>query len=242
MKLFLKTVLALALLLIILAVVFFIWAVARYPDWKRSSYVVLAIPGQTYRLPVRQYHMWAQPYNAKTGLAAFGFSLILPDLLPSTTDAAEAAKWGRGTGWHKELSVFLQYGVNTISQQAMANNYFESGKDLRKLFAENVYKYPPRQFKFLNRHSYTLQSNGCRKYEGMYYYGEIVLECGTGNSMWVTTCHTGGSSPYCNSRIKLDGKMSLSYSYGFNYVTDVVEIHNKLLQLLGSFRVQSQTK
>ena len=176
--------------------------------------------------------MWVQPYSAKSDQAAFGFSLILPNLAPSTTDPAEAAQWGMGTGWHRELHILMQYGVDTASQQKIADGTFKVRDYYRPA---SIRHQPVRIQQCLDPKKYIVLPNGCRQYgvNGC----EILLECGTRESMWVTTCKLDVPAPDCQSVIKFDNKMQLNYYYGFNFVDRNVEIHDNLIKLLKSFRV-----
>ena len=203
---------------------------------NRPEYVMLAIPKQAYRLPVKKYNMWVQPYSAKTDQAAFGFDLILPNLAPFPTDPAETAKWPTGTGWHKDLHILMQYeDGELISQQQMADLDFKESGDLRRL--GSLPPPPLKPMKYLDPKKYTVLANGCRKYEGFFDGGDMLLECGSGESMWVTTCKLDVPSPGCQSLVQFEHKMALDYSYGYNFVDRNVEIHDGLLKLLKSFRV-----
>ena len=235
MKVFIKILKVLALLLVLWFVQLILvgWWVIHHKQ-NRPEYVMLAIPKQAYRLPVKKYNMWVQPYSAKTDQAAFGFSLILPNLAPSTTDPAEVAKWGMGTGLHKELHILMQYYVDPISQQQMADLDFQQSAYYRRA---SILHPPLKPRKYLDPKKYTVLANGCRKYEGFFNEGEILFECGTGNSMWVTTCELDVPFPGCQSLVQFEHKMALDYSYGYNFVDRNVEIHGGLLKLLKSFRV-----
>lgn len=237
MKIFFKTLLGLLVLLLGLMIFLVMWVVIAHPMLSRLNqpeYELLTIPGQVYRLPVRQYNMWVQPYSAKTDQAAFGFELILPNLAPSTTDPAETAQWGNGTGWHRQLHVFMQYYVDPISQQKMADLDFKASDWFRRA---SILRPPIKPQKYLDPKKYTVLTNGCRKYEGVFDEGEILLECGTGDSMWTTQCEVERPAPACQSVFKFDHKMQLNYIYGFNFVDRNVEIHDNLIKLLKSFRV-----
>ena len=238
MKIFFKTLLGLLVLLLGLMIFLVMWVVIAHPMLSRLNqpeYELLTIPGQVYRLPVRQYNMWVQPYSAKTDQAAFGFELILPNLAPSTTDPAETAQWGNGTGWHRQLHVFMQYYVDPISQQKMADSHFEDGE----LYKHYDMLHPPmKPRKYLDPKKYTVLDNGCRKYEGT-MPPQILLECGTGESMWVTTCQLNVPSPSCQSLVSFGHKMQLEYAYGYNFLNQNVEIHDDLIKLIKSFRVQN---
>ena len=241
MKVFIKILKVLALLLVLWFVQLILvgWWV-RHHKQNRPEYVLLEIPGQAYRLPVKKYNMWVHPYSAKTDQAAFGFSLILPDLAPSTTDPAEAAQWGTGTGWHRELHVFMQYeDAELISQQQMADEDFQQSDYFRRA---SILHPPIKPEKYLDPKKYTVLTNGCREYEGIFDEGQLLFECGTGDSMWVTTCELDVPSPVCQSVIKFDNKMQLNYFYGFDFVNRNVEIHDGLLKLLNSFRVPDQRR
>ena len=233
MKVFIKILKVLALLLVLWFVQLILvgWWVIHHKQ-NRPEYVMLAIPKQAYRLPVKKYNMWVQPYSAKTDQAAFGFSLILPNLAPSTTDPAEVAKWGMGTGLHKELHILMQYGVDTASQQVIADGTFQVSNYYRPA---SIHHQPVKIQQCLNPKKYAVLPNGCRKY-GVDNC-EILLECGTGESMWVTTCELDVPFPGCHSALKFDHQMQLDYSYGYNFVDRNVEIHDGLLKLLKSFRV-----
>ncbi len=231
MKLFLKTLLAMMVFLVMWVVI----EAPKHSPLNRPEYELLTIPGQAYRLPVRKYNMWVQPYSAKTDQAAFGFDLILPNMAPSPTDPAETAQWGMGTGWHRQLHVFMQYeDAELISQQKMADLDFKESDYYRHA---SILRPPLKPQKYMDPKKYTVLANGCRKYEGTFNVGELLLECGTGNSMWVTTCELERPAPACQSLVNFDHKMELHYIYGFNFVDRNVEIHDGLLKLLKSFRV-----
>ena len=204
------------------------------------EYTSLVLPDQSYRIPSKEYNVFVQQYNAKNGQAAFGFDLILPDLLPSTSDPEETAQWGNGTGWHKDLHILMQYGVDTISQKKLMEDRFKESEDLKnsKIF---IYK------QYLDPNKYTLLPNQCKKFEGEFLGGDVMIVCGNGNTMWVTTCDSSThainlpsykTSPYCQTTVKYMGKMQLTYAYGYQYIDHVVEIHNNLLKLLDSFRTK----
>ena len=236
MKVFIKILKVLALLLVLWFVQLILvgWWVIHHKQ-NRPEYVMLAIPKQAYRLPVKKYNMWVQPYSAKTDQAAFGFDLILPNLAPFPTDPAETAKWPTGTGWHKDLHILMQYeDAELISQQKMADLDFKESDYYRRA---SILHPPLKPMKYLDPKKYTVLANGCRKYEGFFDEGDMLLECGSGESMWVTTCKLDVPSPGCQSLVQFEHKMALDYSYGYNFVDRNVEIHDGLLKLLKSFRV-----
>jgi hypothetical protein len=79
-----------------------------------------------YHLPVAAYLMSAGPCNVTTNHVAAHFSLILPGLDPASDDPAEVANWGKGTGWHRELHILVEYikDYNFASQQQLIDDAF----------------------------------------------------------------------------------------------------------------------
>ncbi len=155
------------------------------------EYTSLVLPDQSYRIPSKEYNVFVQQYNVKNGQAAFGFDLILPDLLPSTSDPEETAQWGNGTGWHKDLHILMQYGVDTIDQESLMNFYFKDSEDFKN--TKIKIKTTTKTFyyrKYLDPNKYTLLPNQCKKFEGEFLGGDVMIVCGNGNSMWVTNCFT----------------------------------------------------
>lgn len=195
--------------------------------------------GETiYRIPVAKYRIWSKPYATANDPPTFGFSLILPDLAPVTSDPAEVATWGKGTGWHRELHVLVQYWRDYITQQKMLENAFNDSKRMKAL--QDEYEKQGKKVvrsRYLDKDVYTELPDGCRRYEGYAIGGNVVQVCGEGQSLLVTKCVTDVPSPGCHVAITYADKTQLTYSYGYDYADQGLAIHRKLIALLDSFRV-----
>jgi hypothetical protein len=63
---------------------------------------------------------------------------VLPDVTPASDDPAEAAKWGKGTGWRRQIFGLVEYGQNFIPEEQMLENAC-SGARLDKAAVDKYY-------------------------------------------------------------------------------------------------------
>ena len=127
------------------------------------------------------------------------FSLILPDLAPSTSDPAEVATWGTGTGFHKELHILVEYGMNYISQEQQFENAFSQSEAMRRsseAFDTDHGLNITQHRHFLDRNTFELQSNGCKKYVGESIFSTMLYTCRENSSIILTTCRTNVAFPH----------------------------------------------
>ena len=139
-----------------------------------------------YRIPYEKYNVGIQPYDPARDHAAFFFSLILPDLAPSTSDPAEVASWGTGTGWHRQLHILVEYGRDYISQQQQMLNAFSQSESMKKMTeddARRAGKPVKHIFKYMTADHFDTLANGCRLYHGYAIAADTMMVCGSGASM-----------------------------------------------------------
>jgi hypothetical protein len=195
-----------------------------------------------YRLPVDKYLIGINPYNKARDHAAFTFNALLPDVTPASDDPVEATKWGKGTGWHRQIFGLVEYGRNFISPEQMLEKEFESSRDM-KAFADKHYATTLSDLIYLDRTKFSTLPNGCRKYEGETGLNANVLQvCENGGDMVLVECATGNThihipSPSCSVHTNIADKTELTYHYGFNYFELALDIHLKLRALIESFRM-----
>lgn len=207
-----------------------------------ADFEEVSFGGTVYHLPVKKYRIWVQQYDRTRDHAAFGFSTILPDLSPATSDPDEVATWGKGKGWRKEMPILVEYGWNFITQAEAIENAFNDSKRMKKLQDddENEGKEVSR-FTYLDKNIYTELQNGCRRYDGHSIAADVIQICGQGETLTVIECALGTPkhrlpSPSCKVMFNLTDKTQVTYSYGYNYFELAPEIHKKLVALLNSFR------
>ncbi|MFG1478830.1 hypothetical protein V5F53_09195 [Xanthobacter sp. V4C-4] len=203
-----------------------------------------------YRLPVRKYWIWVQQYNAERDYAAFGFDALVPDATPMADDPAEVAVWGKGQGWHRNLHVMVEYGRNLISQSQILENAFNDNNEMKitleKMADERGIK-NIQNISFLDSSKYTLLSNGCKRYDGSFISRNIIQACGNGEELILFSCHTVMFGdiikipyPGCSVSFKLDDKVAVDYSFGYDNFDLAPDIHRNLVALLTSFRVEAR--
>lgn len=175
------------------------------------------------------------------------FSLILPDLTPSTSDPYEVAKWGTGTGFHKQLHISVEYGMNYISQEQALENAFAQSQNMKSLQDKDESEGKTIvRLKYLDRNHFRYLPNGCKQYEGYAIGGSMFEVCGHGDDLLVIGCQTeaglsGGRRgfPYCKVMINYADRTQLTYSFGYEYLYYMPEIHKKLIALLDGFRLDA---
>jgi hypothetical protein len=154
-----------------------------------------------YRIPYEKYHVGIQPYDPQRDHAALVFSLILPDLAPSTSDPAEVATWGKGTGFHKELHILVEFGQDYISQEQQFQNAFEDSARMKALQDARAHDGKPmNRFRILTPEDFSSQPNGCKIYQGYMIGGDLMQVCDIGSSLLVTICDTDTATE--SNRIK----------------------------------------
>ncbi len=212
---------------------------------QSQGYTDVLFGSERYHLPAANYRMWVQNYDKDRDHAAFGFSAILPDIAPATTNPAEAATWGTGTGWHREIHVLVEYGRNFIAQEQQLDNAFAFAEKLKSMENKekenNTRPMPPNAIKYISRDKYEIMTNGCKKYEGEGLGGNEVLQvCDEPNPMIFIECDLGLTHkfpyPSCKSAFNLSDKTQVTYSYGYDYFEQGQDIHHRLVELLMSFR------
>jgi len=150
-----------------------------------------------YRLPVTKYSIGISPYNVTRDHASFGFSLILPDLSRLSSDPTEVATWGKGTGWHRELHILVEYGRDFISQQKKLDWAFDSSEQLKDAdYQHNLASHPEivNNSKFLDKSVYGTMPDGCKKYVGESLAGDVLKVCnfnGYKEDIFLVECSTG---------------------------------------------------
>jgi len=210
-----------------------------------GDFVDVAFGKTIYHLPVKLYRIGTQAYDKENDHAGFGFSAILPDVAPASSDLAEVATWGMGTGWHRELHVLVEYGREFITQEKTLENAFADSRSM-KLLQDKQEKNGEKvvRFKYLDPSKFTVMNNGCKKYTGISgYLGYQPLACQTKRGLLIARCFPTTSlpngwkvSPHCEVMINFDKKTELSYGYSYAYLDDTVSIYEKLTDLLDSFR------
>lgn len=193
----------------------------------------------TYRVPYEKYRIGIQPYDPESDYAAMVFDLILPDLAPSTSDPAEVATWGRGTGWHRQLHILVEYGRNFISEKQQFESAFSQSAEMR-VSSESYDKEHridnTKNRTFLDFNKFITEPNGCRRYIGESINSTMIEECGEGVSMFITKCKTDVPSPSCHVMTNYADKTQLWYGYGESYLGLAPTIQAKIAALLDSFR------
>ena len=191
-----------------------------------------------FHVPYQQYHVGVP--TGQPQYPALAFSLILPELAPITSDPAEVATWGKGTGWHRELHILVQYYVNYISQQQQFDNAFQRSAEMEVLVELDPLH--PHVIPILSRDNFSIEQNGCKRYYGYAGIGNIMDVCGSGDLLLVAICNTdpGPASwhfnPYCQVMVNYADKTQLTYAFGYDYLPFLPEIQNKLTALLDSWK------
>jgi hypothetical protein len=218
---------------------------------QKDQYCDIHLGDTVYHLPVAEYSIGAGPCDEATNHAVINFSLILPDLEPVTANPSEAAQWGKGTGFHRELHILVEYYRNFISQTKMIDEAFEDSVRSKISDQQYVASHPESATKFANKHYldrdvYVTLPNGCKKYFGPTLAGDVIQICKVNDyddDFLFVRCNTlmasGKSIPYpvCTVMINIGDKTQLTYSFGYNYFNQALDIHKKLLALLATFRL-----
>ncbi|MGR7994431.1 hypothetical protein [Xanthobacter sp. ZOL 2024] len=192
-------------------------------------------------LPDKEYRIWIQRYNQDKKYGALGFSLILPNLDPATTDPSEAKRWGTGVGWGKELSILVEFGDNYINSKKMINYLFDrANSSMRRQGQSNAGGGSVNQSNILDRNKFTTLRNGCKRYDGDAIAFDVIQICHEDEGPVLISCKVGpeekwSKNPYCHAKINVTEGMRVSYSYGYAYFEESLELHDKLLTLLRSF-------
>ena len=215
---------------------------------QSSAYRDVQFGGKTYHLPAVEYRMWVQPYDKVREHAAFGFSAIAPTIAPATSDPEEAATWGKGTGWHREIHILVEYGNSFVSQQKQIENVFGQTESMRRL-EDNLQREgrPVVRFRLLDRGDFTTLPDGCKRYQGYALTGNEIRICDDAGAPLLSICDSrtsmplvGGRTwklnPYCSVMENADERTQLTYSFSYDYAGKVLQIHRDLLAMLKSFR------
>ncbi len=203
---------------------------------------------KTYHLPAVGYRMWVQSYDKVREHAAFGFSAIAPAIAPATSDPEEAATWGKGTGWHRQIQILVEYGNTFVSQQKQIENAFDNTESMRR--AEDSLQRQGRPVvhsRLLDQGNFITLPDGCKRYQGYALTGDEIRICDDAGAPLLAICDSrtsmplvgGGTwtrSPYCRVMENADEKTRLTYSFSYDYADKVLQIHRDLLALLKSFR------
>ncbi|WP_237482529.1 hypothetical protein [Lichenibacterium dinghuense] len=207
-----------------------------------------------YHLPVQTYRMWVQKYDAMKDRAAFGFSVIAPNIDPASSDPNESVNWGRGTGWHKEVHILFEYGHSLVTAQQSFEHAIKDSLQMKE-FQDARERNGERRggFKYLDPDRFELMQNGCKKYQGYAIAGNESLMCPTEDGLVYVACHpekgmplpNGGFwkwSPYCAVNVNVGERAALQYAFSEDYIDDFPQMHHRLINLLKSFQVSSSIK